>query len=269
METKTDPNMAIEKNFIKKPDLNLSRLKRVTSKRVAAFESWRRALSYESYENLIFYTLHQLTTKHYRSWGFEPYTYFEFGTGRGISLKKYLVALKRICAVKNLDIEDFNVILFDSFLGLPSQKEIQKDENPAWSEGYFMGTRKHIESIVDRTLKGKKPKIKFVEGFYETSLTDTLRKELSLSPPSLVNVDVDLYSSTKTLLNWIRPILQNGTVFHFDDVYEYLGSPFRGELAAIREFNEEYNFKDILTPFRNFGVRGFEGKMFTYSKIPQ
>ncbi|KKK56985.1 hypothetical protein LCGC14_3059030, partial [marine sediment metagenome] len=53
-----------------------------------------------------------------------------------------------------------------------------------------------------------------------------------------VNFDFDFYSSTKTVLEWLRPILNSGTLFHFDDIWSFFGHPDLGQLAAIREFNE-------------------------------
>jgi hypothetical protein len=52
-----------------------------------------------------------------------------------------------------------------------------------------------------------------------------------------VMMDCDFYSSTKTVLEWIRPLLRDGTIFMFDDIWAFMGHPDFGELRAIREFN--------------------------------
>jgi len=80
---------------------------------------------------------------------------------------------------------------------------------------------------------------RLVEGFYENSLTDALRVELEAIKPSLIMMDSDLYSSTRTVLEWLRPLLRDGTIFMFDDIWAYQGHPNFGELRAIREFNEK------------------------------
>ena len=268
MEAKIDAKPIIENQYIIGKRNNTKLFSKIISREVSAFETVKRSLFYGRYENLIFQTLNELTSKHYNSWNFDYHTYYEFGTGHGNSLKRFLIGLKRVCAYKHLNIEDFNVVLFDSFQGLPEQEMTKKEINPAWSKGLFNNSRKYIESVIDHTLRNKKPKIHFVEGFYESSLTESLREELKINPPSFVNIDVDLYSSTRIVLNWLKPILQNGTVFHFDDVFEYLGNPYMGELAAIKDFNDSNDKEASVVPFRNFGVRGFEGKMFTYAIIP-
>jgi len=55
-----------------------------------------------------------------------------------------------------------------------------------------------------------------IEGFYEKSLTPELRDSLNKHGPSLVTMDSDFYTSTKTVLDWIRPMLVDGTFFMFD-----------------------------------------------------
>ena len=78
--------------------------------------------------------------------------------------------------------------------------------------------------------------IKIVQGFFKESLTDSLRE--SLISPSVVVIDVDYYTSTKEVMEWLTPILHSGTLFYFDDLWSFHGNPKHGELAAIREFNE-------------------------------
>ena len=268
MEAKIDANTILENQYIGTPKIRNGLISKVVSREISASETLKRSLLFGRYENLTFQTLKELTSKHYQSWNFDYHTYYEFGTGHGRSLKKYLIALRRICAYKHLNIEDFNIVLFDSFQGLPDLQQTEKELNPAWSKGLFNQPKNYIESIINQTLGRKKPNIKFVEGFYDSSLTESLREELKINPPSFVNVDVDLYSSTKVVLDWLKPILQNGTIFHFDDVFEYLGNPFMGELAAIKEFNDINTSEGAIVPFKNFGIRGFEGKIFTFARIP-
>ena len=45
--------------------------------------------------------------------------------------------------------------------------------------------------------------VKFIKDYYENSLTYELRNTLVDNPPSIVNIDVDYYSSAKTVLEWI------------------------------------------------------------------
>ena len=63
----------------------------------------------------------------------------------------------------------------------------------------------------------------------------TLRTETSDSV-RLVMTDCDM-AATKTILDWIRPLLRDGTFFVFDDIWSFMGHPDFGERRAIREFN--------------------------------
>jgi hypothetical protein len=76
-----------------------------------------------------------------------------------------------------------------------------------------------------------------VPGFYKTSLTPALARRLADDPPGGVTIDCDLYSSTATVLEWLRPLLRHGTFFYFDDIWAFLGHPEYGEMRAIAEFN--------------------------------
>ena len=95
-----------------------------------------------------------------------------------------------------------------------------------------------------------------------------LKKTLIDNPPSIVNIDVDYYSSTKTVLNWIYPICQDGTIFYFDDIYEYLGNLSKGEYKAIDEFNRDHLKEGYqLYHFYNFGIPSYTGKIYTLNKV--
>ncbi len=164
--------------------------------------------------------------------------YFEFGVGWGWSLVKFVEALKTFCAQTGKDFYSFRIYCFDSFEGLPKKKSL-KDDSVEWQNGSFAHTiddiKKELKKIKVDLNKGS---IKFIKGFFEDSLNPELRKKLTQHAPSIVNVDCDYYSSTKTVLEWLRPILRSGTLFHFDDIWSFFGHPDLGQLAAIREFNE-------------------------------
>lgn len=197
------------------------------------------------------------------SWDFAPGNYYEFGTGDGNSIKMFVRALKWFARdeKKYEELSRASIFAFDSFSGLPPQSS-KMDENPGWHEGDFAHDEKFIIDLVNNRLKFK-GKFKSIAGYYENSLTTALRKELSAHPPSIVNIDVDYYSSAKTVLEWLRPILQDGTIFHFDDIWEYLGNQNRGEIAAINEFNK--SGEGMLFPFYEHGIPTLFGKTFIYN----
>jgi len=66
-------------------------------------------------------------------------------------------------------------------------------------------------------------------------------------------IDCDLYSSTKCVLEFITPLIVNGTILIFDDWLAYKGSPDRGEQLACSEWLDT-NPELSLVPFARFGL---------------
>jgi len=222
---------------------------------------------YKTYQAFSYFALNMILSEHYKKWNFVPFNYYEFGTGEGNSLKHFLKSLKAISKQNKIDIKKFNIFLFDSFEGLPEYND-PKNKNPAWSAGKFKGSLDWIKSIINEIEPEVMERTRFIEGFYENTLTADLRKKLNDYPPSLVNIDVDYYKSAKTVIEWIYPICQDGTIFYFDDIFEYLGNLSKGEYKAIEEFNRNH-FKEGFQfyPFYNFGIPSYTGKIYTINKI--
>ncbi len=110
---------------------------------------------------------------------------------------------------------------FDSFEGLPEE----------WNENHLKGRF---------ALNGKIPevsddRIKFFKGWFQ----DTLPQYVI--PPHevlVINIDCDLYSSTKYVLDHFRDSIQPGTWLYFDE----FGS-WDHECRAFRELVEETKMK--------------------------
>ena len=198
---------------------------------------------------------------HYSKFGFNHFNYYEFGTGEGNSLKTYIKALKDYCKESSNPLEKYNIFAFDSFEGLPKYKN-KEDYNPAWRKGQFYGSAAMIDGMVKKLrFTGRFQKIK---GYYENSLTKKLQKSLAKYPPSIVNIDVDYFTSAKLALEFLEPLLQDGTMLYFDDIYEYLGNQNKGELKAIREFETKY--KVTLMPYYEHGIPSIFGKTFIFNR---
>lgn len=226
-----------------------------------------RALNYKEYYCFSYFALDLIFSNHYKKWNFNPFNYYEFGTGEGTSLKFFLRSLKKVAKNKKIDLRKFNIFLFDSFEGLPNYNRTN-DFNPAWNKGLFKGSLNSIKSVIKNNLPEILPNVKFVKGFYENTLTQKLRASIIKYPPSIVNIDVDYYSSAKTVLEWIYPLCQEGSIFYFDDIFEYLGNLSKGEFRAINEFNKSHLHKGFqFYPFTNFGIASFTGKIFTLNHV--
>ena len=63
----------------------------------------------------------------------------------------------------------------------------------------------------------------------------------------LIHIDVDLYSSTIDILNFIAPLLKVGSVMIFDDWYCFPPGSNKGEAKALNEFlrqNPSYKMEE-------------------------
>ncbi|OCR92398.1 hypothetical protein [Campylobacter fetus] len=60
---------------------------------------------------------------------------------------------------------------------------------------------------------------------------------------SLIYIDCDLYTSSKTVLDFIAQsdLLQDGTIIAFDDWDLYRANPNKGQRKAFKEFKEKIN----------------------------
>ena len=123
--------------------------------------------------------------------GSEP-LYLEFGVYRGRSLRYW---------ASHLTSPQARFVGFDSFEGLP------EDWQPNARRGSFaVGTPPAVDD----------PRVSFVVGWFDETLP-------SYEPPThdqlVVNVDCDLYSSTRTVLEWLDLHLGPGTLVYFDDLF--------------------------------------------------
>ena len=54
-----------------------------------------------------------------------------------------------------------------------------------------------------------------------------------------IHIDVDLFSSTTEVLEFVKPLIVKGTVIAFDDWYCFPPESGKGESAALSKFIEE------------------------------
>jgi O-methyltransferase len=193
-------------------------------------------------------------------------TYYEFGTGWGGTLSGFLRACNRLVQDHKFDISQIKIVLFDSFEGLPEEKD-PSDFNPVWKKGEFAYSKDYITEII-KSHNFPIENVTFIEGYFENSLNNETFEILKKLPePSIITMDVDYYSSTKIALDFIRPFLKSGSVFYFDDLYSFHLHPRMGQIRAINEFNNED--KGTLNPLvhMNYCGRGFifTNKVWEYS----
>jgi hypothetical protein len=178
-----------------------------------------------------------------------PLAYYEFGTGSGNTLQRAISVLKGF--------PESRIVLFDSFQGLPATDN-PKDKSRDWNKGAFAYPEHYIQQLIENSGVSMH-RVRFVKGFFEHSLTPALAASLGDVPPSFVTVDVDYYSSTKTVLEFLRPMLWSGSTFYFDDLWSFDGHPEYGQLCAVNEFNGAPTARGQLVP-----NPVFQNRIYTY-----
>lgn len=104
-------------------------------------------------------------------------------------------------------------------------------------EGQFAYNRKNVEKNL-RKHGMEFDKVQLIEGFYEDTLDEELKKNLKAEYAGVVMMDCDLYSSTCTALNWLEGLIADKTVVIFDDWYSFTEGEELGQQRALKEFQQ-------------------------------
>jgi hypothetical protein len=162
--------------------------------------------------------------------------YFEFGCHRVRTFRMALTEARRH------DLAAMRFLAFDSFEGLPAGAGDHDVAN--WTGGALCTSEDEFRAIVAR--HGiYVDRIDTIKGFYENSLTDTLRDRLLAQGyrVSLLNIDCDLYESAVPIFRFVEPFLQEGSVIYIDDYFAgYKGSPRKGVSRAFDDFRKTSRF---------------------------
>ena len=116
---------------------------------------------------------------------------------------------------------------FDSFEGLPEK----------WRDGFDKGAFDN---------KGVLPEVnsnvELIKGLFDETLVYFLKEKNKKI--SFIHVDCDLYSSTKYVLDCVKPYLSDNCVIVFDELVNYPGFDGEtGELLALYNFLKDNNIK--------------------------
>jgi hypothetical protein len=178
--------------------------------------------------------------------------YLEFGVFRGNSFVEAFRSLRQVYQDRWTDQdnlhsqeyrekvrcawEDMRFFAFDSFRGLPETVGLDS-KSPEFAEGKFAASEKEFINNL-RSQSVDMSKVVIVSGWYEATCRVETREKYGMKAASIIHVDCDLYESAKVVLQFIEPLLVDGTVLIFDDWYCFRGNPGLGEQAAFREWAE-------------------------------
>lgn len=179
--------------------------------------------------------------------------FFEFGVFQGYS--SLLLAKK----IKQFDLRESKLHLFDSFIGLPEGKSIDCNSYEhvlgVWDTGAMRiieGGEKQIQKKLERLLPSSR--VSLSKGFFEETLESYISQQPGLKA-RLIHLDCDLYSASKFVLDALlkNEIIQDGTLLIFDDWMTSLGNPHLGQRKAVAEILAEYPMWSF-EKYLNYGV---------------
>lgn len=165
--------------------------------------------------------------------------YLEFGVYEGTSLKGAASYWRKIGSTS------MSFYGFDSFQGM---KPEEGDKHSFYTSFDFSTDFK----VVKKRFKNF-PEVKLIPGFFQETLKKGAR-DRGIKKAAIVMMDCDLYSSAKNSFNFIRPIIQKGTILILDDFYNYLGDKTKGVRAAFEEFAKSAGLKYEL--MSTYGIGG-------------
>ena len=112
------------------------------------------------------------------------------------------------------DIVRRELVVFDSFEGIPENLEPHGKDIFGWNKGMFKkgdycGTLEEVRSNIARF--GKIERCRFIKGWFDDTMPDFK------GPISAIYIDVDLASSTRTCLKYLFPLLEKGGILYSQD----------------------------------------------------
>ena len=184
-------------------------------------------------------------------------SYLEFGIFTGSSFNFAMKINKKIEKIFGEANCDF--FGFDSFEGFGKISE--DDKHPRFRDNIFSVDEKKILKNIQKCSNGQKYKI--IKGFFEETIKNKDPHQYGIEKARVVMIDCDLKESTSMALNFVRDVLQIGTIVMFDDYIFYKGDEQKGEFAAFKKFKEQ----NPNITFRPAFEYGYGSRAFIVSKI--
>ena len=156
--------------------------------------------------------------------------YLEFGVFNGSSIgSAYLSAMKN-------KLKSMKFFGFDSFKGLPKGTD---EEHDALQKGFYGCSYEKMKECLRRR-KVDPSKIIWIKGWYKDTLNDKTIKKYNIGKIGIVFVDCDTYSSSKTVLDFLAPLIIEPAIVCFDDWKLYdMDVKGTGEYRSFNEFLEK------------------------------
>ena len=119
---------------------------------------------------------------------------------------------------------------FDTFVGLPDE----------WDMGHQIIKKGHFKV---KEMPKVKSNVRLYKGLFKETLPEW--KQKYNEPVCFMNIDCDLYSSTKQVLCILNELIVKDTLIRFDDFFDSPINPYskwlEGQWRALNEWTQEFN----------------------------
>ena len=181
--------------------------------------------------------------------------YLEFGTYKGQSVVFAYEEKKSVFGILSPTKPGIEKIYaFDSFQGIKGVDSEEK-AGPFFEGTYSASYSDYVSYLEERGVPINE--IITIPGFFQDSLTDKLQSEILEQSPiaAVVNIDCDIYLPSLLVLNFVGPMLRQGSIVLFDDWYSYALHPNKGEVRALNEFLKENTQLEFIF-WKDYGPAG-------------
>jgi hypothetical protein len=155
--------------------------------------------------------------------------YLEFGVYSGKSINQ-------IATIKS----NKTIYGFDSFDGLPE----------TWRTGFEAG------NFSIKQLPIVNENVKLIKGWFENTLPDFIN--VNQEACAFIHVDCDLYSSTKTVFEYLEKKIRDGSILLFDEYFNYPGwqdNEFRAFQEFIAKTGKKYEYIGYVKNYEQVAVK--------------
>jgi hypothetical protein len=181
--------------------------------------------------------------------------YLEFGIFNGNSIGSMSLAKEA------MRVDSIRLFGFDAFEGLPAGSE--NEDDGVWKKGFYTCSFDQMKSCLSR--RNINPEsITWVNGWYDQTLTEHTRQRLALKNIGIVFIDCDTYSSSKTVLDFLAPLMNQTMIICFDD--------WKLNDLDIKEMGEYQSFNEFLESHPNLNVKeikSYNRKSKTFLVCPE
>ena len=171
--------------------------------------------------------------------------YFEFGVYNGTSL---FAAMK--CHLNLKSNKKTKFYGFDSFDD-GFKYFVEEDKHNFFKEGDFVSSYNRVKKRFS-----KYKNVSLIKGYFEETVKDKNVYELFENEKcAIIFIDCDLMNPSIIALDFIKPILQIGSIIIIDDYWSYKANQSLGVAGAFNKFLND-NQKIKVRRYFNYGIGG-------------